>query len=48
MRQQYLERDLQERKERKKLVQQVSEKRKNVKHARLKLQKSKHQIGIST
>lgn len=44
MRQQYLERDLQERKERKKLVQQVSEKRKNVKHARLKLQKSKHQI----
>ncbi|XP_066477467.1 cilia- and flagella-associated protein 99 [Tiliqua scincoides] len=44
MRQQYVERDLQKRKEQKKLVQQVTEERKNVKHARLKLQKSKHQI----
>ncbi|KAJ6661721.1 hypothetical protein lerEdw1_013243 [Lerista edwardsae] len=44
LRRQLVERDLQDKKERKKLVQQVAEERKNVKHARSKLQKSKHQI----
>ncbi|XP_053164804.1 cilia- and flagella-associated protein 99 isoform X3 [Hemicordylus capensis] len=44
IRQQCAERCLQESKERKKMVQQVIEGRKNVKQARIKTQKSKHQI----
>uniref|UniRef100_A0A670I1Y4 Cilia and flagella associated protein 99 n=1 Tax=Podarcis muralis TaxID=64176 RepID=A0A670I1Y4_PODMU len=45
MSQQIAERRIQERKEREKMVHQVVEGRKNVKQARMKLQKQKHQIG---
>lgn len=47
MRHQYKERNHLEEKERKKLVQQMVEGRKAVKQARMRLQKCKHQIGIS-